>query len=168
MALTEQMKKFALAKLKNDPVTGKQLSNKQAAIEAGYSEKSAGSKGSQLAQNAEVITYLDGLLKPGGEGAGAAFVSMPLGEAAIAAEVEQLKSVNSSLEFLKLIYKNPNLKMADRILAAKAALPFEHGKVGEMGIKQGRDNAAGEVSEKDDDFATAGNQRAARGQQRVS
>lgn len=167
MALTEQMKKFAHAKLKSDPETGKQLSNKQAAIEAGYSEKSAGSKGSQLAQNPEVITYLDGLLKSGGEGA-AVFESMPLGEAAIQADFKEMESVSNSLEFLRSVYKNARLERKVRIEAAKAALPYEFGKVGEMGVKQGRENAAGDVSENDDDFATAGNQRAARSQHRVS
>lgn len=162
MALTEQMKKFAHAKLKTGE-DGRQVSNKQAAILAGYSEKSAGAKGSQLMQNPEVKAYLDSLLKQGGEGA-EAFESMPLGEAAIMAELAQLESVDSSLEFLKLIYKNPRLKLADRLFAAKAALPFEHGKVGEMGIKGGRDAAAGEVAKKGK-FATADEQRK---QQRVS
>jgi len=166
MALTEQMKKFAHAKLKTGE-DGRQLSNKQAAIEAGYSEKSAGSKGSQLAQNPEVITYLDGLLKSGGEGE-AAFESMPLGEAAIQAEFKEMESVTNSLEFLRSIYKNPRMERKVRIEAARAALPYEFGKVGEMGVKQGREAAADEVSNSDDDFATAGNQRAARGQQRVS
>ncbi|WP_151706785.1 MULTISPECIES: terminase small subunit [Acinetobacter] len=167
MALTEQMKKFAHAKLKTGE-DGRQLSNKQAAIEAGYSEKSAGSKGSQLAKDPEVLTYLDGLLKSGGQGAGFVFESMPLGEAAIQADIKEMESVTNSLEYLRSVYKNPRLERKVRIEAAKAALPYEFGKVGEMGIKQGRDAAADDVSENDDDFATAGNQRAARGQQRVS
>ncbi|NWK74146.1 terminase small subunit [Acinetobacter sp. SwsAc6] len=167
MALTEQMKKFALAKLKNDPTTGKQLSNKQAAIEAGYSEKSAGSKGSQLAQNPEVITYLDGLLKSGGEGAGAVFESMSLGEAAIQADMKEMESVTNSLEYLRSIYKNSRLERKVRIEAAKAALPYEFGKVGEMGIKEGREQAAGEVA-KTSKFATADERRKQRENQRVS
>ena len=167
MALTEQMKKFAHAKLKTGS-DGRQLSNKQAAIEAGYSEKSAGSKGSQLAKDPAVLPYLDGLLKSGGEGAGAVFESMPLGEAAIQADIKEMESVTNSLEFLRSIYKNSRLERKVRIEAAKAALPYEFGKVGEMGVKQGRESAAGDVSENDNDFATAGNQRAARGQQRVS
>lgn len=61
MALTENMKAFVHAK-----VQGK--SNKDSALAAGYSEKSAGSKGSQLAQNPEVIAYLAALLKQGGGG----------------------------------------------------------------------------------------------------
>ena len=105
MALTEQMKKFAHAKLKTGE-DGRQLSNKQAAIEAGYSEKSAGSKGSQLAKDPEVLTYLDGLLKSGGQGAGFVFESMPLGEAAIQADIKEMESVTNSLEFLRSVYRN--------------------------------------------------------------
>jgi len=160
MALTENMKAFVHAK-----VQGK--SNKEAAIAAGYSEKSAGSKGSQLMRDPEVIAYLDGLVKQGGEGV-AVLESMPLGEAAIKAEEKEMEQVDNSLEFLRSVYKNPRLERKVRIEAAKAALPYEFGKVGEMGIKQSRENEADNVSNNDDDFATAGNQRAARGQQRVS
>ena len=150
MALTENMKAFVHAK-----VQGK--SNKDSALAAGYSEKSAGSKGSQLAQNPEVIAYLAALLKQGGEGV-EAFESMPLGEAAINAEFVQMESVENSLDFLKSVYKDPRRKLADRIAAAKAALPFEHGKVGEKGVKQSREDEASDISENDDDFGTAESQ----------
>ena len=159
MALTENMKAFVHAK-----VQGK--SNKDSALAAGYSEKSAGSKGSQLAQNPEVIAYLAVLLKQGGEGV-EAFESMPLGEAAINAEFSQMESVENSLDFLKAVYKDPRRKLADRISAAKAALPFEHGKVGEKGIKQSRDDEAADVADHDDDFGTAESQLKSR-EQRVS
>ena len=52
MALTAKMKAFAQA-----VVDG--LSNKDAAISAGYSEKSAMQQGSKLASNPEVIAYID-------------------------------------------------------------------------------------------------------------
>lgn len=155
MALTEMMKAFVHAK-----VQGKK--NKEAAIEAGFSEKSAGSKGSQLMKNPEVLTYLDGLLKQGGEGV-VLLESMPLGEAAIAAEIQEMENVTNSLEFLRSVYKNPRMERKVRIEAAKAALPYEFGKVGEKGIKQGREDDANDISNGDDDFATAGSQRAARG-----
>ena len=160
MALTAKMKAFAHAK-----VQGK--SNKEAAIAAGYSVTSAASKGSQLATDPEVVTYLDGLLNSGGSGV-ALLESMPLGEAAIKAEFKEMESVTNSLEFLRSIYKNPRLERKVRIEAAKAALPYEFGKVGEKGIKQGREDDANDISDNDDDFATAGNQRHARGQHRVS
>lgn len=150
MALTENMKAFVRAK-----VQGK--SNKDAAMAAGYSEKSAASKGSQLMKNPEVIAYLDGLLKTGGEGA-EALESMPLGEAAIQAEFKEMESVTNSLEFLRAIYKNPRVGHKVRIEAAKAALPYEFGKVSELGVKEGRDAIASEVAKKSK-FATADEQR---------
>ena len=159
MALTDNMKAFAHAK-----VQGK--SNKDSALDAGYSEKSAGSKGSQLAKDPEVVAYLAALLNQGGEGV-EAFESMPLGEAAINAELEEMESVENSLDFLKSVYKDPRRKLADRITAAKAALPFEHGKVGEKGIKQSRDDEAADVADHDDDFGTAESQLKSR-EQRVS
>lgn len=153
MALTAKMKAFAQAKLQ-----GK--SNKEAAVLAGYSERSATMQGSQLAKNPEVIAYLDSLNNQGGGG----IEHMPLGEAAIRAEFKDMDNVHNSLEFLQYIYKNPRIDSKTRIEAAKAALPYEHGKVAEPGVKQGRDAAAGEAA-KNGKFATADEQRK---QQRVS
>ncbi|MHA3048669.1 terminase small subunit [Acinetobacter sp. ANC 4639] len=153
MALTAKMKAFAQAKLQ-----GK--SNKEAAVLAGYSERSATMQGSQLAKNPEVIAYLDSLNNQGGGG----ILHMPLGEAAISAELKDMDNVTNSLEFLQYIYKNPRIDRKTRIDAAKAALPYEHGKVAEPGVKQGREAAAGEAAKKGK-FATADEQRK---QQRVS
>lgn len=50
--LTAQKRKFALALM-----TG--ASKKDAAIKAGYSEKSARSKGSQLAKDPEIIAFIE-------------------------------------------------------------------------------------------------------------
>ncbi len=158
MALTAKMKAFVHAK-----VQGK--SNKEAAIAAGFSEKSAGSKGSQLMQNPEVLTYLDGLLKSGGEGAG--HESLPLVQAAKEAEFKALESIEDPLEGLKHIWKNPNADIKHRIEALKAALPYTRGKVGEVGIKQGREDAADGVA-KSGKFATADERRKQRENRMVS
>lgn len=157
MALTKKMKAFAQAKMQ-----GK--SNKEAAELAGYSKGSAASRGSQLAENSDVVAYLASLNLRGGGG----IDHLPLGEAAIQAETKDMESVNSSLEYLQYVYKNPRIDRKTRIEAAKAALPYESGKIGEKGVKLGRDEAADDVANNDDDFATAGNQRKARSQQRVS
>lgn len=157
MALTQKKKDFAAAKMQ-----GK--SNKESAILAGYSERSAGAKGSQLADDPDVIAYLASLNSQGGGGLDAT----PLGEAAIQAEFKDMEDVNNSLDFLQWVYKNPRVDRKTRIEAAKAALPYEFGKVGETGVKRGREDAAGDVSENDDDFATAGNQRKSRSKQVVS
>ena len=102
------------------------------------------------------------------DGVGAIVITGSERAFAAGADIKEMESVTNSLEFLRSVYKNSRLERKVRIEAAKAALPYEFGKVGEMGIKQGRDAVADDVSENDDDFATAGNQRAARGQQRVS
>ncbi|APU48412.1 hypothetical protein [Acinetobacter junii] len=147
MALTQKKKDFAAAKMQ-----GK--SNKESAVLAGYSERSAGAKGSQLADDPDVIAYLASLNSQGGGGLDAT----PLGEAAIQAEFKDMEDVNNSLDFLQSVYKNPRVDRKTRIEAAKAALPYEFGKVGEMGIKDGRAAAAGEVAKKSK-FATADEQR---------
>lgn len=49
--LTAQKRKFAVALMSG-------MSQKDAAIKAGYSEKSARSKGSQLAKDPEVIAFI--------------------------------------------------------------------------------------------------------------
>lgn len=156
MALTAKMKAFVHAKLQG-------LSNKDAAIAAGYSEKSAGMKGSQLMKDAEINAYLASLNQKGGGG----HEDLPLIKAADAAELKQLESIDDPMEGLKIIWKNPKIDIKHRLDALKTALPYVHAKVGEKGVKQGREDAASDVADKDDDFATAQNQRAARGQ-RVS
>lgn len=147
MALTQKKKDFAAAKMQ-----GK--SNKESAVLAGYSERSAGAKGSQLADDPDVVTYLASLNSQGGGGLDAT----PLGEAAIAAEFQAMESVTNSLEFLKTIYKNPRIDRKVRIEAAKAALPYEFSKVGELGLKDKREAVAGKVA-KESKFATAEEQR---------
>ncbi|ENZ0641169.1 terminase small subunit, partial [Acinetobacter baumannii] len=60
MALTEKMEKFALA-----IVDGK--TNKEAAISAGYAEKTASAAGARLAKDPEIIVYIE-MLKAKKEG----------------------------------------------------------------------------------------------------
>ncbi len=143
MALTQKKKDFARAKMQ-----GK--SNIEAAIAAGYSERSAGAKGSQLATDPDVVAFLAALVGQGGGG----LDDTPLGQAAIHAEFKEMESVNSSLDFFQWIYKNPRIDYKVRMEAAKSALPYESGKISEGGIKAGRDAAAAEAA-KDGKFATA-------------
>lgn len=146
MALTAKMKAFAHAKLQ-----GK--SNKEAALVAGYSERSATMQGSQLAKNPEVNAYLASLNNQGGGG----IDHMPLGEAAISAEIKDMENVTNSLEYLQYVYKNPRIDRKTRIEAAKAALPYEHGKVAETGKKEQKENDA-QAAAKAGKFATLDNQ----------
>lgn len=76
-----------------------------------------------------------------------------------------MENVSNSLDFLKTIYKNPRIDQKTRIEAAKAALPYEFGRVGDKGLKEGREEEAKETA-KTSKFATADEQR--KQQQRVS
>lgn len=154
MALTQKKKAYAQARLQ-----GKKT--KEAAVMAGYSERSAAAKGSQLESDPDVVAYLASFNSQGGGG----LDGTPLGEAAIQAEFIAMDKVSNSLEFLKTIYKNPRIDQRTRIDAAKAALPYEFGRVGEKGIKEGRQDEANETAKKSK-FATADEQR--KQQQRVS
>lgn len=154
MALTQRKKAFAHARLQ-----GKK--KEEAAVLAGYSERSAAAKGCQLENDPDVVAYLASLNSQGGGG----LDGTPLGEAAIQAEFIAMDKVSNSLEFLKTIYKNPRIDQRTRIDAAKAALPYEFGRVGEKGIKEGRQDEANDAAKKSK-FATADEQR--KQQQRVS
>lgn len=139
--LTGQKRKFALALM-----TG--ISQKAAAINAGYSEKSARSKGSQLAKDPEVIAFIGRKKtekievdevpvcrrnvntptvntpedKPGGKSQEAAY--------------------DDPLEFLKDIMNDPTKDILTRKDAAKSMLPYIHPKKGEGGKKDARNAAA--------------------------
>lgn len=63
--------------------------------------------------------------------------------------------------------ENPNADIKHRIEALKAALPYTRGKVGEVGIKQGREDAADGVA-KSGKFATADERRKQRENRMVS
>lgn len=54
----------------------------------------------------------------------------------------------SSLELMQHTYNNPRMPPALRFEAAKQALPYEHGKVGEVGKKQQRQDKAESVAGK--------------------
>lgn len=136
MAINEKMKKFAHA-----IVDG--ASNKDAAISAGYPEKSAAQQGAKLKKHPEIIVYIE-KLKADKEG-----------RSLTKTEVKTVKEVNSNnteqdwdappddpyskddpLEFLIEVMNNAGNDMFLRFNAAKAALPYKHGKVAEKGKKE--------------------------------
>ncbi|MDH0718329.1 terminase small subunit [Acinetobacter junii] len=147
MALTQKKKAFAHARLQGNK-------KEEAAVLAGYSERSAAAKGCQLENDPDVVAYLASLMSQGGGG----LDDTPLGQSAIHAEFKEMESVNSSLDFFQWIYKNPRIDYKVRMEAAKNALPYESGKISEGGIKAGRDAAAAEAA-KDGKFATADERR---------
>ena len=152
MALSEKMKKFAQA-----VVDG--LSNKEAAISAGYAEKTASQAGSKLRKDPEIIVYIE-KLKADKEGR------------SLASEKPKVKSTSTHendnplddedyakddpLQFL-IDVMNKSDDMFLRFNAAKAALPYVHGKVAEKGKKETKADEAKKATQ-GGKFGTLGSQ----------
>ncbi|AVJ17208.1 terminase [Serratia sp. MYb239] len=130
--LTGQKRKFALALMSGSTQTA-------AAIEAGYSEKSARSKGSQLAKDPGVIAFME-------EQRGKSAHASPVSDSA-AAKNRPTENVtyDDPLDFLKSVMNDPAKDIDTRKDAAKAMLPYIHPKKGEGGKKDAR-NAAAKVA----------------------
>lgn len=156
MALTAKMKAFAQA-----VVDG--LSNKDAAISAGYSEKSAMQQGSKLANNPEIIAYIDQfksvkkltpksekltLKKPKVNSVDSEENDNPLDDENYAKD--------DPLQFL-LDVMNKSDDMFMRVNAAKAALPYVHGKVADKGKKETKAEEAKKAAQSGK-FGTLNNQ----------
>lgn len=152
MALTEKMKKFARAIV--DGAT-----NKEAAISAGYAEKTASQQGSKLRNDSEIIVYIE-KLKAEKEGR------------SLTSEKPKVKTISTHeddnpldnedyakddpLQFL-IDVMNKSDDMFLRFNAAKAALPYVHGKVAEKGKKETKEDAA-KAATKSGKFGTLNNQ----------
>lgn len=139
MALSEKMKKFAQA-----VVDG--LSNKEAAISAGYAEKTASQQGSKLRKDPEIIVHIE-KLKAHKEGR--SLTSEKPKVKAIETSsyededpIEDQYSTDDPLDFLINVMKNGGNEMMLRVNAARAALPYVHGKVAEKGKKETKEDAA--------------------------
>ncbi|ANC35201.1 terminase small subunit [Acinetobacter baumannii] len=157
MALTEKMEKFALA-----IVDGK--TNKEAAISAGYAEKTASAAGARLARDPEIIVYIE-MLKAQKEGRSLTSDSPKVkpketlensGEDENPIEEFQFEG-DDPLEFLTKVMNFNGNKLNIRMQAAMALMPYKHGKVAEKGKKQTKAETAREGS-KSGKFATLDNQ----------
>ena len=171
MSLTAKMRKFAQA-----VVSG--LSNKDAAITAGYAEKTAAQAGAKLAKNPDIISYIEKLktdkkstsdtqkvkaeqekVKPEN------FVEVVSVER-IEPEVEQANGqfvgrddiavggVDDPLEYLKMVWTNEEEDPDLRLKAAQAAMPYVHGKVGTKGKKETQKDEARDIAGGAGKFAT--------------
>lgn len=132
--LTGQKRKFALALMSGSTQVA-------AAIKAGYSEKSARSKGSQLKKDPDVIAFMK---KKQGEKVRVDHQA----EAAISPPHlvnNTVKEFDDPLDFLKSIMNDVTEEIDVRKDAAKAMLPYLHPKKGEGGKKDAR-NAAAKVA----------------------
>ncbi len=144
--LTGQKRRFALALMSGSTQAA-------AAITAGYAEKSARSKGSQLAKDPDVIAFMKRKRhESAGQQAGEAEGFIVQNVDTPAAQQPEPDAVNPEaqlfedpLEFLKSVMNNFGADIDTRKDAAKAMLPYVHPKKGEAGKKDAK-NAAAKVA----------------------
>lgn len=145
MALTGRKRAFADAKLAG-------LSNKDAAIAAGYSPATASSAGSRLVKDPDVAKYTADQKKQVRQRAVDKFKTPPAPPAGApqrpAFDLEALTHFSDPKAFLRACMNEPQVEMKLRVDAAKALMPFEHQKKGEGGKKQAKDEAAKEAVNK--------------------
>jgi phage terminase small subunit len=152
MALSEKMKKFAQA-----VVDG--LSNKEAAISAGYAEKTASQAGSKLRKDPEIIVHIE-KLKADKEGRSLTSEKPKVKSVSTHEDdnpIEDQYSTDDPLDFLINVMKNGGNEMMLRVNAARAALPYVHGKVAEKGKKETKEDAAKKATQ-GGKFGTLGSQ----------
>ena len=173
MALTAKSKAFAQA-----VVDG--MSNKDAAISAGYSEKTAMQQGSKLAKLPEVIAYI-AKLKAGKKLTSTdekLTSSKPKPSSNVqVVKVEKIESgpeqahgqfvgrdeisrgaKDDPLEYLKSVWTDEGEDPKLRLDAAKAAMPYIHGKVAEKGKKETKADEAKAAAKGGGKFGTLGSQ----------
>lgn len=147
MALTEKKKAFALAKRNG-------LDNKESAIKAGCPEKSASAAGTRLAKDKDVLAYLERLENSETE----KVVKHVVKESVNRVSIQDAENLSDPLEFLKSIYSDPVEDMKLRVDAAKAALPYVHGKVASKGKKETRIEEAKDKAKGTSKFGTLNSQ----------
>lgn len=180
MALTAKSKAFAQA-------IADGMSNKDAAISARYSEKTAMQQGAKLAKNPEIIAYIEKLtsakkltlkskkLTPQDKELTSSKVRIEAQDQVV--KVEKIKlgskqaqgkfvggdeisigSIQDPLEYLKSIWTNDDQDDELRVACAKAALPYVHGKVADKGKKQTRAEEAEAAAKGGGKFGTLSSQ----------
>jgi len=137
MALTGKKRLFADA-----VIAGK--SNKDAAIAAGYSAKTASAAGSRLVKDPEVAKYLRERKKTGRKEpvAPAEAPPKPAPKFDLAAALKH----SDPKAFLLAAMNDLELEPRQRIEAAKTLMPFMHKKLGEGGKKEQREEDAKKVA----------------------
>lgn len=138
--LSDKKKAFAQGILRG-------LSNRDAAIHAGYAEKSASQQGSRLAKDPAIEKYISRLrdvkadVKEVPDEIIADFI--PVGTTSA---FKNIKDRRDPLEFLLDRMDDDYEDSKLRIDAAKAALPYVHSKKGDVGVKQSREDNAQDLS----------------------
>lgn len=135
MALTGKKRLFADA-----VIAGK--SNRDAAIAAGYSPKTASAAGSRLVKDLEVVAYLAEHRKGDRKGGKSAPPAAPQEKPAPTFDLNAALAHRDPKAFLLAAMNDLDLDPKQRIDAAKALMPFMHQKLGEGGKKEQRQDAA--------------------------
>ncbi|KPA98106.1 terminase small subunit [Pseudomonas asplenii] len=142
MVLTDKQRRFVDAK-------GGGASNKDAAIAAGYAASSAAAAGARLAKNPDILAALQKLKgrpnvkarnpdpPPVGDQDGGSEIDTAGGEF-----LTGLPDTDDPLLWLQALMNDPRAKIFDRRNAAQAALPYVHGKKGDVGKKELKADAA--------------------------
>lgn len=128
------------------------LMQREAAVFAGYAEKNADTQASRLMADQEIKTLINELkakkkaIKPISQQIAASH------EASVTFSTD-----DDPIEYLKTVWKDENQDPALRVNAAKAALPYFHGKVAEKGKKETKADEAKKATQ-GGKFGTLNNQ----------
>ena len=133
MALTAKKKLFADAVMR-----GK--SNRDAAIEAGYSAATASAAGSRLVKDTAVAEYLKKCQEETKEA--------PPKSATSAFDINRALQYSDPQAFLLATMNDSRTEDKLRIDAAKALMPFMHQRLGEGGKKDAKEEAAKKAASK--------------------
>ncbi len=142
MALTDKKRRFADA-LRSG------ATNREAAIAAGYSEKTASQAGSKLAKDPDVIAAIGRHIRQRqsapAEVKPARKVNSPQVDEAGVGELT-FAEFDDPRDFLVAVMNEQGAEPKLRVDAAKALMPYLHGKVADQGKKEQKAAAADEVS----------------------
>jgi len=135
MALTDKKRRFAEA-LKSG------ASNRDAAVAAGYSEKTAAQAGSRLAKDKDVLAHI-------GRKEAIIEAKQQAKEAGRPFDIGSLSKVYADpADFLKSVMNDVSEDVKLRVDAAKVLMPYTHAKPGEKGKKTERQERAEKVAGK--------------------
>lgn len=132
---------------------------KQAAIDAGLSEKTAASAGSRLRKDPKIVAALAAIgfdtpgLPPTAK-TPAPVAAETAGQEPEDDPLDDLPQTGDSMEFLEAVQANPRVPLGRRIEVAKALLPFQHAKIGEKGKKETKADGAKQAAAGSDAYAT--------------
>jgi phage terminase small subunit len=142
MALTGRKRAFADAVLAG-------LSNKEAAIKAGYSALTAAQAGSRNVKDKDVVAYIT-LARASASSAApkpdAPSPAAPTPPPVPAFDINAALMHTDPMAFLTVAMNDPALDAKSRIEAAKSLMPFKHKKLGETGKKEQQNENAQKAS----------------------